>query len=337
GAAHYDQSHGEQFYRDAIERAQAVPGVVRATVASNAPLGGGFSRTVFPEGEPQVPGKHSMLISTDDVSAGFFDTLRIPILTGRSFSDLDQEKTLAVAIVNEAMAKHFWPGENAVGKRFSFFGDPKLMQIVGVAAETTQFAIGETPQPEVYLPLAQDYSPQVTLQVRTERDPRTALGAVREQVQNLDKNLALTNVSTIGQVLDRGLWPSRMAAALLSLFGFIALVLAGVGIYGVMAYAVAQRTREVGIRMALGARPLDVMRLVIGQGMILAGAGIAVGLLAAVGVARLFSSLLYGISTADPLTFGSVAMVLALSALAACYFPALRAMRVDPIVALRYE
>lgn len=337
GAAHYDQNHGEQFYRDAIERAQAVPGVVRATVASNAPLGGGFARTVFPEGEPQIPGKHGMLINLDDVSTGFFDTLRIPIVEGRAFTDEDQEKTLAVAVVNQAMAKHFWPGEDAIGKRFSFFGDPKLIQIVGVTANTTQFAIGETPQPGIYLPVTQDYSPQATLQVRTERDPRTALASVREQVQGLDKNLAITNVLTIEDILSQGLWASRMAAALLSLFGFIALVLAGVGIYGVMAYAVAQRTREVGIRMALGARPLDVLRLVVGQGMILAGTGIAVGLLAAFAVARLFSTLLYGVSATDPLTFGIVAVVLALSALAACYFPARRAMRVDPIVALRYE
>lgn len=337
GAAHYDQNHGEQFYRDAIERAQAVPGVVRATVASNAPLGGGFARTVFPEGEPQIPGKHGMLINLDDVSTGFFDTLRIPIVEGRAFTDEDQEKTLAVAVVNQAMAKHFWPGQDAIGKRFSFFGDPKLIQIVGVTADTTQFAIGETPQPGIYLPVTQGYSPQATLQVRTERDPRTALASVREQVQGLDKNLAITNVLTIEDILSQGLWASRMAAALLSLFGFIALVLAGVGIYGVMAYAVAQRTREVGIRMALGARPLDVLRLVVGQGMILAGTGIAVGLLAAFAVARLFSTLLYGVSATDPLTFGIVAVVLALSALAACYFPARRAMRVDPIVALRYE
>jgi putative ABC transport system permease protein len=337
GAAHYDQSHGEQFFRDAIDRAQSVPGVVRAAVASNPPLGGGIARTVFPEGEPQIPGKHGMLITVDQVSDGFFDALRIPILSGRSFSELDQADTLAVAVVNEAMAKHFWPGQDAIGKRFSFFGDPKLIQIVGLAANTTQFAIGETPQPEVYLPVTQNYPPQATLEVRTAADPRTVLASVREQVQDLDKNLAVTNVFTIGEILAQGLWASRMAAALLSLFGFIALVLAGVGIYGVMAYSVAQRTREVGIRMALGARPLDVLRLVIGQGMLLAGAGIIVGLLAAMGVARLFSSLLYGVSASDPLTFAIVALVLALSALAACYFPARRAMRVDPIVALRYE
>ena len=337
GAQQYAQNRGEQFYRDAVERAQNVPGVVRATVASNAPFGGGFARTVFPEGEQQVPGHRGMLITVDAVLPGFFDTLRIPMFSGRDFNDTDQPNTVPVAVINSAMAKHFWPSENAIGKRFTFFGDQKLIQVVGVVANTTQFAIGEVPQPEVYLPLAQYYTPQATLQVRTANDPRTVLASVREQVQNLDKNLAVTGVFTIGELLSQGLWAPRMAAALLSLFGLIALVLAAIGIYGVMAYSIAQRTREVGIRMALGAQPGDVLKLVIGQGMLLAGAGVAVGLIAAFGVARLFSSLLFGVSATDPLTFVTVAAVLSVSALAACYFPARRAMRVDPIVALRYE
>lgn len=337
GAQRYDQNRGEQFYRDAIERAQAVSGVARATVASNAPFGGGFARTVFPEGEPQIPGHRGMLITVDAVTPGFFDTLRIPMLSGRDFSDVDQAKTLPVAVINLAMAKHYWPGQDAIGKRFSFFGDPKLMQVVGLVANTTQNAIGEVPQAEVYLPLAQYYVPQATLQVRTANDPRTVLASVREQVQNLDKNLAITNVFTIRELLDQGLWAPRMAAALLSVFGLVALVLAAIGIYGVMAYSIAQRTREVGIRMALGAQPGDILKLVIGQGMLLAGTGVVVGLIAAFGVARLFASLLFGVRPTDPLTFLAVAAVMSLSALAACYFPARRAMRVDPIVALRYE
>ena len=179
--------------------------------------------------------------------------------------------------------------------------------------------------------------PQATLQVRTANDPRTVLASVREQVQNLDKSLAITGVFTIGELLSQGLWAPRMAAALLSVFGLIALILAAIGIYGVMAYSIAQRTREVGIRMALGAQPGDVLKLVIGQGMLLAGTGVVVGLIAAFGVARLFASLLFGVRPTDPLTFIAVAAVMSLSALAACYFPARRAMRVDPIVALRYE
>ena len=278
-----------------------------------------------------------MLITVDAVSPGFFDSLRIPQLSGRDFSELDQQTTMPVAIVNAAMAKHFWPNQNAIGKRFSFFGDRKLMQIVGVVSDTTQFAIGEPPQPEVYLPLTQYYSPQASLQVRTTSAPRTVIASVAAEVQNLNKNLALTNTLTIGQILDQGLWAPRMAAALLSVFAFIALVLAAIGIYGVMAYSVAQRTREVGIRVALGAHPRDVMKLIVGQGMALAGAGVGIGLLAAFGVARLFSSLLFGVSTADPLTFIGVTLVLSLSAFAACYLPARRAMAIDPIIALRYE
>jgi predicted permease len=337
GAQQYAQNRGEQFYRDAVERAQSVSGVARATVASNAPFGGGFARTVFPEGEQQVPGHRGMLITVDAVLPGFFDTLRIPMFSGRDFNDTDQSNTVSVAVINSAMAKYFWPNENAIGKRFTFFGDQKLIQVVGVVANTTQFAIGEVPQPEVYLPLAQYYTPQATLQVRTANDPRTVLASVREQVQNLDKNLAITGVFTMGELLSQGLWAPRMAAALLSVFGLVALILAAIGIYGVMAYSIAQRTREVGIRMALGAQPGDVLKLVIGQGMLLAGTGVVVGLIAAFGVARLFTSLLFGVSPTDPLTFVTVAAVLSVSALAACYFPARRAMRVDPIVALRYE
>lgn len=337
GAEQFDQNRGQQFYRDAIDRAEASPGVRRAAVASNDPFGGGFGRTVFPEGEPQGPNGHGMLTTIDAVSPGFFDALRIPELSGRVFSDLDQVKTMPVAIVNAAMAKHFWPNQDAVGKRFTFFGDQKLIEIVGVVGNTTQFAIGEPPQPEVYLPLAQYYVPQASLQVRTASDPRTVLAAVVSQVQNLDKNLALTNILTIREMLDQGLWAPRMAAALLSVFGFIALVLAAIGIYGVMAYSVGQRTREVGIRLALGAHPRDVLKLVIGQGMALAGLGVVVGIIAAFAVTRLFSSLLFGISSADPVTFIVVTLVLSLAALAACYFPARRAMRIDPIVALRYE
>lgn len=278
-----------------------------------------------------------MLITVDAVLPGFFDTLRIPMFSGRDFSDTDQPNTVPVAVINSAMAKHFWPNENAIGKRFTFFGDQKLIQVVGVVANATQFAIGEVPQPEVYLPLAQYYTPQATLQVRTANDPRTVLASVREQVQNLDKSLAITGVFTIGELLSQGLWAPRMAAALLSVFGLVALVLAAIGIYGVMAYSIAQRTREVGIRMALGAQPGDVVRMVMGQGLRVIAAGVGVGIIGAVAAARLLSGLLFGISALNPATYLLAAVTMGLIGVVACYIPARRAVSVDPLRALRWE
>ncbi len=333
----YTPEHGQQYYRDAIEKAQASPGVQAATIASNPPLGGGFGRTVFREGAQQVPGKHGSLVTLDVISNNYFQTLRIPLLHGREFTDSDREKTTQVAIINEAMARHFWPNEEALGKRFNFFGEEQLREVVGIVRDTTVNAVGEDPVPLVYLPLLQNYSPNATLQVRTSGNPNVVLGTVRAQVQSIDRNLALTNIQTVGQILSDGLWAARMGAALLTLFALLALILASIGIYGVMAYSVSQRTQEVGIRMALGAQPGDVFKLVIGQGMILAAIGMAAGLAAALLLTRVLSSLLFGVSPYDPVTFCGVTVLLGLVALLACYVPAHRATRIDPLVALRYE
>jgi len=209
--------------------------------------------------------------------------------------------------------------------------------VVGEVGDSVQFAIGEEPQPIAYRPLTQDYSPFATLHVRTAGDPGSVLSTVREQVQSLDHNLALTNLSTIGEILSQGLWAPRMGALLLGVFGGLALVLAVVGIYGVLSCSVSQRTQEVGIRMALGATRSQVLRLVVTQGMGLALVGVAVGLVGALGLTRLLASLLYGVKPTDLLTFLAVSVVLSSAALLATYIPALRATKVDPVVALRYE
>jgi putative ABC transport system permease protein len=242
-----------------------------------------------------------------------------------------------VVIANEAMAKHFWPNENAVGKRFHFFGDPTLREIVGVVRNTVVNNIGEEPQPVAYLPLMQNYSPLATVAVRTSGRPEAVISAVRSQVQSLDTNLALTQIQTIEEVIGQGLWAPRMGAALLAVFGGLALVLAIIGVYGVLSYSVNQQTREIGIRMAMGAQTGRVLRLVVGQGMRLAGAGLVLGLLVAFAAMRVLGSLLFGVSAHDPLTFGAVSLVLAIAAVLACYIPARRATKVDPIIALRYE
>jgi predicted permease len=337
GALHYDEGRGQQYFRAAIDRAKTSPGVESATIASNFPLGGGLARTVFPEGQDEASGYRGTLTQLDDITPNFFSTLHIPLVRGREFTDADRKDTTQVAIIDEAMAKQFWPNENAVGKRFHFFGETGLREVVGVARNTVVNAIGEEPQPLAYLPLTQDYAPAVTMQVRTSGRPEAVSATVRSQVQSLDTNLALTNMNTIGELIDQGLWAPRMGAGLLTVFGGLALLLAVVGVYGVLSYSVNQQTREIGIRMAMGAQTGRILGLVVGQGMRLAVAGLTLGLLVAFAAMRILSSLLFGVSAHDPLIFGGVSLVLATAAILACYIPARRATKVDPIIALRYE
>jgi predicted permease len=337
GALHYEEDRAQQYFRAAIDRAKSSPGVESATIASNFPLGGGLARTVFPEGQDEASGYRGTLTQLDDITPNFFQTLGIPLLLGREFTDADRKNTKQVAIVDEAMAKQFWPNENAVGKRFHFFGETALREVVGVARNTVVNVIGEEQQPLAYLPLTQDYAPAVTMQVRTKGRPETVIAEVRRQVQSLDTNLALTNLNTIGELIDQGLWAPRMGAVLLTGFGGLALLLAVVGVYGVLSYSVNQQTREIGIRMAMGAQSGRILRLVVGQGMRLAIVGLILGTLIALASTRVLSSLLFGVSAQDPLIFGGVSLILATAAILACYIPARRATKVNPIITLRDE
>jgi predicted permease len=337
GALHYEEGRAQQFFRAAVERAKASPGVETVTIASDFPLGGGFERTVFPEGQDEASGYRGTLTQLDDITPSFFETLRIPLIRGRVFNDSDRQNTVQVAVINEAMVKQFWPNADPLGQRFHFFGEPALREVVGVVRNTVVNQIGEEPQPVVYLPITQDYSPAVTLQVRTTGRPEGVIGTVRGQLQSLDTNMAITNVQTIQEIMRQGLWAPRMGAGLLTVFGGLALILAAVGVYGVLSYSVSQQTREIGIRMSLGAQQSQVLRLVIGQGIRLAVAGLVLGLLAAWGLMRVLSSLLFGVSAHDPITFGGISLVLVSAAILACYIPARRATKVDPIIALRYE
>ena len=337
GALRYDADHGQQFFRDAIERAKTVPGVVTASVSSNGVFGGGFAGTIFREGEQTDPNNRGTLVNFDDVTPGHFETMRIPLISGRDFTDFDREKTTRVAIINEAMAKAIWPGQEPLGKRFAIVKEPELLQVIGVVGTTVVGQIGEDPQPTAYLPMRQQYSPFATLVVRTNSNPEPLIGAVRTQVQQIDKNLAFTNAQTVQQILGQGLWAARMGAALLGLFGALALILASIGIYGVLAYSVAQRTSEIGLRMALGAQPRQVLGLVLKQGMLLAIIGAGVGIIVALPVARMAGNLLYGVSATDPLTYVGITLLLMAVALLACYLPARRATRIDPLIALRVE
>jgi predicted permease len=298
--------------------------------------GGGVGRTVFPEGVDASNPANGIFVTVGSVSAGYFPTLGIPILDGRSIEETDRENMPGVVVVNEAMGARFWPGERAVGKRFRFFGDAEPREIVGVARNSKVNFVGEDPQPFAYVPLAQRYEPGLTLHLRAGR-PSALLGDVRSVMAQLDPRLPLVNVNTLDTIASEALWAPRMGAWLLGAFAVLALVLASLGLYGVLAYGVTQRTAEFGVRMALGASRADVMRLVIGQGVRLAALGAAAGLAGALAVGRFAAGLLYDVRPADPLTFAAVLTLLSVVTLLACYLPARRATRVDPVSALRAE
>jgi predicted permease len=337
GALQYEEGRGQQFYRAALDRVKNSPGVASVSIASNPPMAGGFARTVFPEGRDEASGYRGTLTTVNDITPEFFATLHIPMRRGRAFNDGDRKDTAVVAIASEAMVGQYWPDEDGLGKRFHFFGDPTLREIVGVVANSVIADVGEGPQPIVFLPMAQDYVPAATLQVRTSGKPEAVVATTRAALQSLDPNLAITNVFTIEQILSQALWAPRMGGILLALFGALALVLSAVGVYGVLSYSVNQQTREIGLRMALGAQRGDVMRLILGQGLGLTVIGLCLGILAALALMRVLVSLLFDVRAYDPSTYTAVTLLLTAVALLACYIPARRAMRVDPMVALRYD
>lgn len=334
----YTEPRGRDFNRRALERVAAVPYVQSAALASNPPFAAILARTVLLEGQEAITGQKGHIIDVDNVDAGYFRTVGIPLVKGRDFSPFDNDTSLKVAIVNQTMAKSFWPGADdaAIGKHFHFYNDPTNWQIVGIARDATYIEIGEKPRSMIYLPLSQAYTALLTLHVRTSGNPSMAIASVRKEVQSLDPNLLLRLVRTMPQVVSESLWAPRTGAALLSCFGFLALTLAIVGIYGVISFSVNQRVRDIGIRMALGATPLQILREVLVDGFTLVGAGIFAGIGCALLVTHLLSPFLFGVSTADPVSF-LVSLLLSTVALGACYLPARKATKVHPSIALRHE
>ncbi len=336
GAQRFTPERGREFLHTLLDRAASVPGVHSAALTANRPLvGGGLLGTLLKEGENDP--NRGLLALINEVSPGYFDTMRIPILEGRGLTPFDRQGSARVAVVSQAMARHFWPGEQAIGKRFRFRIEQDYTQVVGVSANSVALAIGEQPQPIAYYPLDQRYQSAVALVVRTDANPATVMPGVLKQVQSLNSNMALTNPRTIQDDIAAGLWAPRMGAALFGIFGLLAMALASVGIYGVMAYNVAQRTNEIGIRMAMGARPGDVVSLVVGHGMRLALIGIAAGFLSGIAVTRLLENLLFNVRAYDPLTYASVSALIAAVAFVAGWLPARRAAHIDPVVALKGE
>jgi putative ABC transport system permease protein len=329
------------FYQQATDRIAALPGVRAAGITSVLPLSDNFDgRGLAVEDHPKAPGEE-ITVDLYVTTPGYLRAMEIPLLKGRSITERDLKDSVNIALINNTMAGALWPTEDPIGKRIKFPGSDKNPQpwrtIVGVVSDVSQYALDKKAPMQIYLPHAQFPTSFNTIVVKTENQPAAMATAVRNEIRAFDKDQAVFNVTTLEQLLGESILLRRFFMLLLVVFALLALILAAVGIYGVMSYAVTQRTQEIGIRMALGARTSDVLRLIVGRGMMLALIGIAVGLLASLALTRLMEGILFGVSPTDSPTFAVIALVLAGVALLACSIPARRATRVDPLVALRYE
>ena len=331
----YDKTFGTQFHRQLYDKLQTVSGVESATIAGWIPLG--FDQSSYTiQVEGYVPQPHeSMDVLYADVGPNYLRTMQTPLVAGREFTTADMSGSQNVAVVNQTFVRRFWPHSEPIGEKLEAGGT--WYTVVGVAQDSDYISIGEKPQPFIYLPLFQDYERRAAIYVRVTGDPLAFVTPVQNAVHSLDADLPLFDLTTLDSRIQLNTTTQRLAGVFVGGFGVLALVLAGIGIYGVLAYTTRQRTHEIGIRMALGAEPRDVLRLVLRQGLELALIGLAVGLGASFALTRALSSELFGISATDPLTFAAVAILLLGVALLACYIPARRAMRTDPMVALRYE
>jgi putative ABC transport system permease protein len=327
-----------QFYRQLMQRVKTVPGIDSAGFTSYLPLSGAIRFVYFcPEGAVcQGVGKDP-LIAMRQVSSGYFDTVRTPLLRGRVFTEHDSASSTPVVIVNQTVADRYWPGQNPIGRHLANSRDMTQREVVGVVADVKFNALNVASSEEMYLPLEQIPWPTTTLIVSFRSNPESLVSAVRAKIAELDPNLPVSNIASMESVVATSVAQPRILSEFVGVFAGFALLLAAIGIYGVMAYSVAARTQEMGIRMSLGAESRDILKLVMKQGMRLALIGVAMGVAASLALTRLISTLLFGVSASDPLAFSLAAAVLVATALAACYLPARRATRVDPMIVLRYE
>ena len=337
GPANYPQGRAEQFFDAALERVRSLPMVVDAGIADNGPFQLGIARTTFLEGVDRTDPRNGHTTPIITTRPGFFSAAGMTLIRGRDFTGQDDANSSMVAVVNQAFADKNWPGHDPIGKHLYMLLTNWDLNVVGVVNTVKTQTLGEPPQPVIYLPLKQHFAPNVTLWVRTKGDPNLALPDVREAVQELDKSLPLRRITTVATVLNQTLAAPRIGAELLGTFGLLALALAAIGTYGVMSYSVNQRRQEIGIRMALGARRGDVLRLIFSGGMAMIGVGIAAGFGLSMLLTRSMNSLLFGIGLFDAPSFFGTAALLVTVALIACWIPARRAAKVDPMIALRYE
>jgi putative ABC transport system permease protein len=335
-ASGYDAQRAKSFQDDLIDHVKALPGVESAALARVTPLGyGTFSSAPIVVDGYQPPPDEKPAVEYNQVGPGYFATLGILLISGREFTRADNETAAPVAIVNETMAAHYWPGRNPIGERLQV--KDRWLQVIGVARNSKYRSMRELPEPFFYVPLRQNFSVGAALNIRTQLRSETMATALARELHAMDPNLALYETISLQEQLDRATSPQKVAVTLTGILGGLALLLAAIGLYGVMSYTVSQSTRELGLRMALGAHSSDLFRIVMSRGLALTAGGIFLGAAAALGLTRLLGYLLYKVSPRDPLAFGSAFLVLAIVSLVACFLPAWRATRVDPIVALRYE
>jgi predicted permease len=332
----YDEERGRVFYRELLRRAAGLPGVESVSLASAVPLGFGGSSSSSLTVAGYTPGpEEEIVVEYYIVGPEYFRTMGIPLVAGRDFTAQDEADKALVLVINETMAQRYWPGRNPIGGTVRL--GARDFTVAGVARDGKYQQLGEGPTAHFYLPVLQSYQASMTVHLRTTGDPVALTDALRREIRSLDPDLPLTGVKPMREHLRISVFSQRLAASFLGSFGLLALLLATIGLYSLIRYAVSQRTREMGVRLALGAQRADISRLIVGEGMVLALAGLGIGIAAAFGIAPLLRSLLLGVSATDPVIFVAIAVLLATVTAVSSYLPARAAARIDPIVALRAE
>jgi putative ABC transport system permease protein len=336
-----DKDRQAIFQKQLVQRIAQIPGVQSVGTVDNLPFSGNeVNAGLSIEGQPPLSAAERPRAFLRNVSPNYFESMEIPLRKGRTFADSDNANTPAVAIINETAARRFWPNEEPIGKRFKrgkADSQNPWITVVGLVGAVSHTSLEVASQPEVYLPFQQNPGLNLTLIARTKSEPQAYANAVRREVSALDNDLPVSHIKFMDEIIGKSVAQPRVYALLLGIFAGLALILASIGIYGVMSYTVIQRTHEIGIRMALGARSLDVVKLIVKQGMILGIAGIIIGLIVSFALTRVLASQLFGVTANDPITFIAISLLLMFVALVACYIPAKRASKVDPMVAVRYE
>jgi putative ABC transport system permease protein len=327
------------FFKQSLERLRNLPSVEQASAVTTLPLTPNYSATDFlVEGRPVPPPDQEIISATASVAPDYFRAMGIPSVSGRDFNERDNSDAPGVVIISESFAQSFLPGEDPIGKRIAFGAEsPSWLSIVGVVSDVKHFGLDAVASPVVYTPYMQNSSSQMSIVLRTNSDPASLSSFVRREILAVDKDQPISDVRTMEQLLSESVSSRKFSMLLFTLFAGVAMILAAVGIYGVMSYSVTQRTHEIGIRMALGAQPGDVLKMIVGQGMLVVAIGVAIGVAASFGFTLFMQSMLFGVGAADPVTFIIVPLILTGVALGACFVPARRATKVDPMVALRYE